>query len=567
MNKRDVQDALGRSLSGLKENPFLAQQIIAKEQGEKTMKRKSVGALALIAALILAVMGTAYALFQSEVAEFFGQQFGADLGNWLSRGRVAQIGEFITLDGVVFTLNEVVYRDRSLYGIGTARPENSQDVLVPVDLDAVPDFFQQDETALALASQAKASGGRLLTITALPEQIGVDGGALLTPDSVGYYDVRQEDGSLTFSFHVTDGFSIEEGTSYQLRMCCDVHQLSETGEFVPDSLRQLTWTVECAPIFMAEESAEQEQEAVRIPDGQADDYAILVPDAYRETDTMPVYRATEADMTGLIRPELFNQSGIAEARAEDYLIFKDHAQLQMGREGLYYQEYTDEMYDYNTREREQYDPALAPDMGPKQALSADIASIAAEVYAGRERYGSDIRLERERLTNISLKDAQETAEALLASLHIEGFSCAYALDMTTARIQDLGQIYHRFWFEGGGYTNKPPQDFDAATVDDEGYFLIYTPLGVDHVSDHHQEAILYVTARGITYANITQAFERGPVVYTPETLIAPQAAVEKLYEAISASRYGGEIVSIQRVALTYSAIRAEKKEGGMIFAP
>ena len=30
MNKRDVQDALGRSLSGLKENPFLAQQNIAK---------------------------------------------------------------------------------------------------------------------------------------------------------------------------------------------------------------------------------------------------------------------------------------------------------------------------------------------------------------------------------------------------------------------------------------------------------------------------------------------------------------------------------------------------------
>ena len=38
-NKKKVQDSLNRSLSGLSENPYLAQRVIAQAKGETKVKR------------------------------------------------------------------------------------------------------------------------------------------------------------------------------------------------------------------------------------------------------------------------------------------------------------------------------------------------------------------------------------------------------------------------------------------------------------------------------------------------------------------------------------------------
>ena len=132
--QKKVQKAMNAALSGLREDPWLTQRILANAKGEKPVKRKMSLAVVLSVVLALAVLGTAYALSSSLVAEFFGQHWGHDYGEWLQGGKVARIGETVTLGGVDFTLDEVVYRDRGIYGVGTARVKDAKDVLLPMDL-------------------------------------------------------------------------------------------------------------------------------------------------------------------------------------------------------------------------------------------------------------------------------------------------------------------------------------------------------------------------------------------------------------------------------------------------
>ena len=137
--------------------------------------------------------------------------------------------------------------------------------------------------------------------------------------------------------------------------------------------------------------------------------------------------------------------------------------------------------------------------------------------------------------------------------------------MSLERIRTLGDAYNRFWFEGGGYSNAPRQDYSAATAEDEGYFLVYSPLGVDNVSDGRHQITLFVSSRGIVYANTVSTYNRGEVVYTPEKLITPEEAVTRLYTEAAKSRNDIKVSSIERVALTYVAVRAENKQDGMVF--
>lgn len=96
---------------------------------------------------------------------------------------------------------------------------------------------------------------------------------------------------------------------------------------------------------------------------------------------------------------------------------------------------------------------------------------------------------------------------------------------------------------------------------------MYTPLGVDHISDGQHQIELFVTSRGVVFASIRSAYIRGEETYTPEYLISPEEAVTRLYEEAAKSRDNIRVKSIERVALTYVAIRAENKQDGMVFAP
>ena len=332
-----VQKAVSNSLSHVQEDPWLTQRVLANAKGEEPVKRKISLALVLSIVGILAVMGTAYALFSSQVAEFFGQHWGRDYSNWLQGGKIAQIGETVTLGDVNFTLDEVVYRDRGIYVVGTARVTNDKDVLIPMDVAdgwELEEVMQGDE-AQSLIRQAKESGGRMLSIDCAPERIGVDNGSMVNAGDVGMYNLRNEDGSITFSFE-TGGYALEDGTTYQLELSIDVDEWTEDGMVNNDPVEPQTWTVSFQPVVMMETAEPGNPTQIPPEAVQQTEYEILVPTSYQGTGTMPVYQAIENDFMVTVQPEWFNQSGVTkkEGKKSVSLTFNDHAQLAYGRESI-----------------------------------------------------------------------------------------------------------------------------------------------------------------------------------------------------------------------------------------
>ena len=567
-----VQKAVSNSLSHVQEDPWLTQRVLANVKGEEPVKKKLSTALVLCIVLGLAIIGTAYAILSSsQVAEFFGQHWGHDYGDWLQGGKVAQIGETVTLGGVDFTLDEVVYRDRGVYGVGTARVKSDKDVLLPMDLVDGWDLEEvsQGEEAQTLIRLAKEKNGRMLSIDCYPQRIGVDNGSMVNSGDVGVYNLRNEDGSITFSFE-TGGYALEDGTTYQLELSIDVDEWTEAGMVEEDKVEPQTWTVSFEPVVIQETAVPETSTQVPVEAAQMTGYEILVPSSYQETGTMPVYQAVENDFMTTVQPEWFNQSGIAKeekAKKSSGWTFNDHAEMSVSSEAIWYAEYTDELFDYNWKERETYNPDIEPMMMPKQALSQSIAYMASQVHSGNDDFTQGITFEHDHLTNLSLEDAEHTAEALFEKLGLHGYELAWKLDMSLDRIHTLGEAYNHFWFEGEGYSNAPRQDYFTATAEDEEYFLYYTPLGVDNISDGRHQITLFITSRGIVYANFVSTYNRGEKMYTPEKLISPEEAVTLLYAEAAKSRDGIKVKSIERVALTYVAVRAENKQDGMVFAP
>ena len=69
----------------------------------------------------------------------------------------------------------------------------------------------------------------------------------------------------------------------------------------------------------------------------AAEYEIIVPEEYKETGTMPVYRAVKNDFMAVLQPEWLNQSGIAEVRGEGAVTFNDLADLVWYPESFSYE--------------------------------------------------------------------------------------------------------------------------------------------------------------------------------------------------------------------------------------
>lgn len=192
-----------------------------KETEEKPMKRKLTVRAVLIAAAILALLtAVAYAAFSSQVTAFFGRMYGNDMQAWLEKGDVATSAQSFTLDGVVFTMDEVVYRANGLYGVGTIRPQEEGNLVIlpedhrpdePYGYDVYGEGGRSEEAPAGtptLEDVARGKGAKLLVVRTLPERIGVDGGEMLSPGSVGYVMVPQRDGSIRYSFEMSDAYAI-----------------------------------------------------------------------------------------------------------------------------------------------------------------------------------------------------------------------------------------------------------------------------------------------------------------------------------------------------------------------
>ena len=86
------------ALSGLQEDPWLAQRVLANTKGEEPIMKKKISALALVIILILATIGTACAVFPSQISKVFRDFWDWDEGERLKEGKIAQIGRSVTLE-------------------------------------------------------------------------------------------------------------------------------------------------------------------------------------------------------------------------------------------------------------------------------------------------------------------------------------------------------------------------------------------------------------------------------------------------------------------------------------
>lgn len=572
MNGTKLKEMYGATPESFKHRVTFA----LKRTEEKSVKH-TMRTVLIAAAIVVVLTATAYAMFSSQVAELFGTFYGEDMQTWLEQGDVATVNRKFVLGEVEFTLEEIVYRENGLYGMGVARPlEGGGATVMPDELEEginAADYpfgydvhgasghrEQAPDGAPTYADVALERGGKLYLLSIVPNRVGVDGGMMLSPESVGTALIKQRDGSVGFAFELSDGTAIAKGQLYAIEMWASVCEMSLDGERLADTQITGTWTVEIEPQPISETTAEPAA-APAVPVQSIGDVALTVPDEYTQTGTMPVYAATLRDFGASLNPELFNRSGVAET-GKYTLTYNDEAILSWSPETLFYNEYRG-TYNGNYKE-----PESEPMILPLKTLSHAASELAGDVYSGWPDEGESwkgITLEKTALSGITLDDAKAQVEALLKALGVEGYTCDYALDMDAARIQSMGETMNRM-IEENRYWNPPIMDYSLVTEADEGFYLHYAN-GVKTdggLFDLHA----YVTQRGIVDMQLRDMFIRGEVVSTPGALVSPETVMAKLAAEIADSRFSGlsldHIISLE---LTYAPARAADKADGMVFTP
>ena len=545
--QKKVQTAMDAALSGLQEDPWLAQRVLANTKGEEPVKKRGIGALVLVVILVLAMAGTACAVFSSQIAEYFGRFWGADQGERLKEGKIAQVEDSVTVSGLVFTLEEVAYKDQAFYGLVTIRTADEKDVLIGADTADIvrsdPENLSRKRRFEKAKEKAKASGGRVLAGRAIPYQIGVDDGTMLES---GWSSHEQEnaDGTVSFSFMIKNGFAVNEGTSYQLNMAYIGYSVDDNGEEqnADSKFKMLSFV----PV-MAQESVKPAEPEQEVSTEELAGYAVAAPAAWQETGTLPVRLAVNIYFTESMDPE---QSGTA---GDQELSLKDTGNLWVGKNAVWYDE----------------NPEDEDEKTSVQAIM-DLMWLVVS-----DEYDTEFVPDLKELSGITLEEAQQQAEALLSRLGLDcnRYTCTYGLDMSLNRIRRLAARYKNRNRHNGATMVIPgldEYDFEAIPETEEGYYLVYRPEEIDteNCTDNFG-AVFYVNSRGIAYVRIKNEFDLGEVVYTPEKLISADDAVRRTVQEIKHFQDGAStaIVAVKKAELNYVPVRADDKAEGMVFVP
>lgn len=303
---------------------------------------------------------------------------------------------------------------------------------------------------------------------------------------------------------------------------------------------------------------------------------IVMPEIYRQTGTMPVYRAVKRDFGKGPDPALFNQSGIKK-QSKHEIVFCDEATLGLDPAALYYSE-NKGFFDCNAVERERnrqlwdaqtLEKELPVSMIPLPAASSRIASLASWAYFGFPGTGEVFEPEKDALTHLTLKEAEQTLDALLQKLGVSGYRPYRWLDMSVERIHTLGAKLNQAIETGKLGTNIPPFDYATAQDADEGFYLRYARPGLERENGGGSsfQVTAYVTRRGVVDLDLNDPYIQGEVYDTPKKLIDVQIALDALPKAIAASRNAHKVVSIEKAELCYALLRAPNKKDGMVFSP
>ena len=153
ITKKDAQEALNRSLSGLQNNPYLVQKIITGTK-EKVHKRKKLSSSAIIAFVLVGIMASAMA---TGIA-INGKPWG--VLNWIFEAQP---------NSTAVTATQKIYSDsEQILQEATASPSETE-AIIPMEVAAIStESCEFDFATLSIREAVTDGYGIYLSIAAVP---------------------------------------------------------------------------------------------------------------------------------------------------------------------------------------------------------------------------------------------------------------------------------------------------------------------------------------------------------------------------------------------------------------
>lgn len=238
-NRKDeqiVQQVFEVSLSGISDDPWMAQRVLSKaretpEKGGFIVKKKKSLAMVLLMVCFFVSASVALAAIVSNTAQCFGDLYGEGWTDAALRGDIDTSRPSVQLGDVVYTMDDVIV-------IGIAWEAGS---------------LTEDDS---LCTRATANG--LLD----------DEGNLYEGDIL-YTGIVQEDGSLVFHMEIDLAQPIPRQESYTLSVYIANHQVTPDGNHLMDTRVSRDWVFAVHPVQIetmpATAQPEAEQTALQQP--------------------------------------------------------------------------------------------------------------------------------------------------------------------------------------------------------------------------------------------------------------------------------------------------------------
>ena len=536
--REKIENAIDTCLADMKGDPWLAQRVKNSAEGSEKIVKKKISTAMILAIVLVIVGATALAAtLYPRTADRFAENFGKEFGEHLNQGDTAQVGTSYTLGDVQYTVTDVIWADGRLYGTVVAEPaEGANVVLMTMDEmegEGVNSLSADGtKTYLQLAQEKNA---KLLEIDCMPKGYVLDGKTFA--GDIGVFYGTLEDGNPVVSFEMSGlNGGIERADAYQLVLLLRSWEVSQKNERAADGER-FEWTVEAAP-----EMKETKPETVT--QLSASGIPVVLPADYN--GQMNVYKIAEKNIT--IDPTWFNTSGIAEEehnRGYSRYVFKDEDELNIDVPcyAFYYAYQGTETVTHILQKGKTVD-----EIHPRAEAPEHIASLVSWLHF-EDKDENPV----EKLTNITLQQAQSQAEALLQKLGVEDAVCIWRYGADLATIQALNEEENQKILSGKLLNSNPWND--PFTTADEGYYLVYAAR-VDgmEVNDQFLEAGFFVNQDGVRHAYIRAPYTRGEALSNEKLITADEALSKAVYAGKKSwiPEMGGYFEKAVKIELIYA---------------
>jgi len=218
-------------------------------------KHHTLRVLAITLAALLALGGAAYAVFRSQTAEWFGWFYGNDTRDKLLTGDLAPVGQSYRLGDVIYTFEDAIYKDGTVYGTGTMRAADGANIVLITEDYGVNEpagytlHYGEDETipddAPSYAELAQQTGAKIILARCVANGV-INADGTLNADCIGYSEIPQADGSIQFMFEFEGGspddrtMTIERADSYDVSLYIANWEVNQYGEWLREEPNN-TW--------------------------------------------------------------------------------------------------------------------------------------------------------------------------------------------------------------------------------------------------------------------------------------------------------------------------------------